>query len=66
LSEQTKTIPVIAICGVPNSGKTSIFNMLLDQHERTGNYPGVTVEAKSKDLLLNNTLVKVVALPSLA
>ncbi|MHC4759291.1 MAG: ferrous iron transport protein B, partial [Planctomycetota bacterium] len=40
-----KTIKV-AIAGNPNSGKTSIFNMLTGTRQHVGNYPGVTVEKK--------------------
>jgi len=35
-----------ALAGNPNSGKTSIFNMLTGAHQHVGNYPGVTVEKK--------------------
>ena len=34
----------VAIAGNPNSGKTSIFNMLTGARQHVGNYPGVTVE----------------------
>ncbi len=36
----------VAIAGNPNAGKTTIFNMLTGAHQKTGNYPGVTVEKK--------------------
>jgi ferrous iron transport protein B len=35
-----------ALAGNPNSGKTTIFNMLTGAHQHVGNYPGVTVEKK--------------------
>ncbi|MFH1688124.1 MAG: ferrous iron transport protein B [bacterium] len=34
----------IAICGNPNSGKTTIFNAITGLSQKVGNYPGVTVE----------------------
>jgi len=34
----------VAICGNPNSGKTSIFNAITGLKQRVANYPGVTVE----------------------
>ncbi|MBN2270521.1 MAG: ferrous iron transport protein B [Sedimentisphaerales bacterium] len=37
---------VVALAGNPNSGKSSIFNMLTGAHQHVGNYPGVTVEKK--------------------
>src|SRR6188474_1000932 len=36
----------IAIAGNPNCGKTTLFNLLTGLRQRTGNYPGVTVEKK--------------------
>jgi ferrous iron transport protein B len=35
---------VVAICGNPNSGKTTIFNAITGLNQKVGNYPGVTVE----------------------
>jgi len=34
----------IAVVGNPNSGKSTLFNRLTGMRQRTGNYPGVTVE----------------------
>lgn len=36
----------IAVAGNPNSGKTTLFNMLTGAHQHVGNYNGVTVEKK--------------------
>lgn len=36
----------IALVGNPNSGKTTLFNILSHSHEHVGNYSGVTVDAK--------------------
>lgn len=36
----------IALIGNPNSGKTSLFNVLTGSRQHTGNYAGVTVEKK--------------------
>ncbi len=38
---------IIALLGNPNSGKTSIFNLLTGSNQQVGNWPGVTVEKKS-------------------
>jgi ferrous iron transport protein B len=43
--DMTKKITV-ALAGNPNSGKTTIFNMLTGARQHVGNYPGVTVEKK--------------------
>lgn len=37
----------IALIGNPNSGKTSLFNLLTGTSQRVGNWPGVTVKRKS-------------------
>ncbi len=36
----------IALAGNPNSGKTTIFNILTGSNQYVGNWPGVTVEKK--------------------
>ncbi|OEK07465.1 ferrous iron transport protein B [Roseivirga misakiensis] len=44
----------IALVGNPNSGKTTLFNLLTGLKQRTGNFPGVTVDKKSGRLNLPN------------
>jgi ferrous iron transport protein B len=39
-------IPVIALIGNPNAGKSSLFNQLTGLRQKTGNFPGVTMERK--------------------
>jgi ferrous iron transport protein B len=38
--------PHIALLGNPNSGKSSLFNLLTGLNQKVGNFPGVTVERK--------------------
>lgn len=42
-----KSAITIALAGNPNSGKTTLFNLLTGLNQKVGNYPGVTVERKS-------------------
>lgn len=37
----------VALCGNPNCGKTTLFNLLTGSNQKVGNWPGVTVERKS-------------------
>jgi ferrous iron transport protein B len=36
----------LALVGVPNCGKTALFNRLTGSHQKVANYAGVTVERK--------------------
>lgn len=47
------TAPVVGLVGNPNSGKSSLFNILTGLRQRIGNFPGVTVEKKSGILHLD-------------
>ena len=50
----------LALAGNPNSGKTSLFNILTGSSQHVGNWPGVTVEKKSglfrknKDIIIQD------------
>ncbi|MDR0745796.1 MAG: ferrous iron transport protein B [Mediterranea sp.] len=59
---ERKTINV-ALVGNPNSGKTSLFNLVSGLHEHVGNYGGVTVDAKEGTFRFEGYRFKVVDLP---
>ncbi|RLW68604.1 MAG: hypothetical protein B6D68_03300, partial [spirochete symbiont of Stewartia floridana] len=54
----------IAIAGNPNCGKTTLFNGLTGSRQYVGNWPGVTVEKKTGELLGADD-VEVVDLPGI-
>ena len=37
-------LPLVAVAGNPNAGKSALFNALTGARQKVGNYPGVTVE----------------------
>ena len=41
----------LSLIGVPNCGKTALFNRLTGSHQKVANYPGVTVERKEGRLI---------------
>ena len=45
-------IPLVAVVGNPNAGKSALFNMRTGARQKVGNYPGVTVERKSGRMAL--------------
>lgn len=53
----------IILTGNPNTGKTTIFNAFTGLHQKTGNWPGVTVEVKEGFFTHENTRFKVIDLP---
>ena len=46
----------VAFVGNPNCGKSTLFNAITGLHQKTGNFPGVTVDKKSGYAKLNNQL----------
>lgn len=53
----------VALAGNPNSGKTTIFNILTGARQHVGNYPGVTVEKKEGAFKYAGYEITVVDLP---
>lgn len=58
------SIERIALIGNPNTGKSSVFNLLTGLRQHVGNFPGVTVDKKSGDFFLDKkSKIQVVDLP---
>ncbi len=53
----------IALAGNPNSGKTTLFNLLTGARQHVGNYPGITVEKREGYLKVGDTALRLVDLP---
>ena len=53
----------IALMGNPNSGKTTLFNLLTGGRQHVGNYSGVTVEKREGTLKADDMTWQVVDLP---
>jgi ferrous iron transport protein B len=52
-----------ALIGLPNTGKSTLFNRLTGMSQRVGNWPGLTVDLTSARLLLGGSMVELVDLP---
>lgn len=55
--------PVIALLGQPNSGKSTIFNMMTGSHQHVGNWPGKTVDQKEGEFKYKGKKMIVADLP---
>ena len=53
----------VALVGNPNSGKSSLFNVLTGLNQQVGNFPGVTVEKKTGMSNFGNTKAEIIDLP---
>ena len=54
----------LALVGLPNCGKTALFNRLTGSRQKVANYPGVTVERKEGSFVIaNGRRVRVLDLP---
>ncbi|HEY6048442.1 MAG TPA: ferrous iron transporter B, partial [Sphingomicrobium sp.] len=57
-------LPLVAVAGSPNAGKSALFNALTGARQKVGNYPGVTVERHSgRVTLADGRPVELVDLP---
>ena len=55
----------IALLGMPNTGKSTLFNRITGASARVGNWPGVTVDLMGAKILLGGNMVEVVDLPGI-
>ncbi|HEY0562491.1 MAG TPA: ferrous iron transport protein B [Methylophilus sp.] len=55
----------IALLGMPNTGKSTLFNRLSGASARVGNWPGITVDLMSAKLLIGGHIAELIDLPGL-
>jgi ferrous iron transport protein B len=55
----------IALLGMPNTGKSTLFNRLSGASARVGNWPGITVDLMSAKILIGGHIAELIDLPGL-
>ena len=55
----------IALLGMPNTGKSTLFNRLSGASARVGNWPGITVDLASAKILIGGHIGELIDLPGL-
>ncbi len=60
---QEKKQKQILLVGNPNVGKSTLFNVLCNRKQKTGNYAGVTVASHSGNYIYKNEEIEVIDLP---
>ncbi len=55
----------IALLGMPNTGKSTLFNRLSGSSARVGNWPGITVDLMSAKILMGGHIAELIDLPGL-
>jgi ferrous iron transport protein B len=59
------TVPVVALLGNPNTGKTTIFNRLCGARAKTSNFPGTTTSTRTGRYVSDGTAIEVIDLPGI-
>lgn len=55
----------VALLGMPNTGKSTLFNRLTGSSAKVGNWPGITVDLLSAKVLLGTEMVEIIDLPGI-
>lgn len=63
INSNTNSISSILLVGNPNTGKSTLFNVLTGLNQHVGNFPGVTVDKKTGNFKIKNKSFEIVDLP---
>jgi len=55
--------PTIAVCGNPNTGKSTVFNALTGLRQKVANFPGVTVDKRTGSCQLGESVCQLIDVP---
>jgi len=55
----------VALLGMPNTGKSTLFNQLTGSHAQIGNWPGLTVDLMQAQLRIDGQTLQLVDLPGI-
>ena len=65
-TNSSKKVKKIAIIGLPNSGKSQIFNNLTGEYTLVANYPLTTIELKRTQCQIGNHCCEIIDTPGLS
>lgn len=65
MADSSKISRRVALLGNPNLGKTTLFNNLCRLRQKTGNYPGVTVDKKKGKFKHKGASIELIDLPGI-
>ena len=55
----------IAMLGMPNTGKSTLFNRMTGAHAKVGNWPGLTVDLMTARLMIGAQMAQIIDLPGI-
>ena len=64
-SKNQNFVKRIALIGNANIGKSTLFNKLCGLNQKTGNYPGVTIDKKRGFVKSTNQKIELIDLPGM-